>query len=41
LLRVAPPAEVALTRAALDMITDRGYHRGRSLRSELDALLTA
>lgn len=36
---VADGAERQLAREAVELITDRGYHRGRDLRSALDALL--
>lgn len=39
LLTVATPADTAEARAALTLIAERGYHRGRNLRAELDALL--
>ena len=38
-LRVASPAEVTRARAALTLIAERGYHRGRDLQSELEKLL--
>jgi hypothetical protein len=40
LLRVASPAELARARSALTLITERGYHRGRSLLADFDALLS-
>lgn len=40
LLRVASPADVAEAQAALALISKRGYHRGRELRLELQALLS-
>ncbi len=39
LLRVATPADVERARAALALIAERGYHRGRELNSELEKLL--
>ena len=39
LLRVASVADVAEARAALGLITDRGYDRGRDLRAELKKVL--
>jgi predicted nucleotidyltransferase len=39
LLRTATVAEVARAREALGLITSRGYHRGRELLMQLDALL--
>lgn len=39
LLRTAPADEIERARQALELITTRGYHRGRSLRAALDALL--
>jgi hypothetical protein len=39
LLLVASDAELALARNSLTLITTRGYHRGRSLIAEFDALL--
>jgi hypothetical protein len=39
LLRTAPAAEVARAREALGLITSRGYHRGRELLKQLEALL--
>ena len=39
LLRVASAAEVERARAALTLIAQRGYHRGRDLRGELEKLL--
>ena len=39
LLRTATAAELALAREALGLITSRGYHRGRELLMQLDALL--
>ena len=41
LLRVASNVEVARGRAALTLIAERGYHRGRDLLNELDKLLRA
>jgi hypothetical protein len=38
LLRVASAAELARARDSLALIQARGYHRGRMLLSELDAL---
>lgn len=39
LLRVATPADVERARAALALIAERRYHRGRELQSELETLL--
>lgn len=39
LLRVATTAEVSRARDALDLITTRGYHRGRELVPQLEAML--
>jgi predicted nucleotidyltransferase len=39
LLRTASPADVADARGALGLITNRGYHRGRELATQLEALL--
>lgn len=39
LLRVAPPDELERARQALALITDRGFHRGRSLAADLARLL--
>ena len=39
LVRVATPADVERARAALALIAERGYHRGRELQSELEKLL--
>jgi predicted nucleotidyltransferase len=39
LLRAASRAEVARAREALDLITTRGYHRGRELVPQLESLL--
>lgn len=39
LARIASPDELDRARRALDLITGRGYDRGRHLRSELQALL--
>jgi predicted nucleotidyltransferase len=41
LLRVASDVELARARDALTLIAARGYHRGRSLMSEFDALLSS
>jgi hypothetical protein len=38
LLRVATAAELTRARDSLALIEARGYHRGRTLLSELDAL---
>lgn len=38
LLAVASAADLEQARAALTLITDRGYHRGKDLRAELAAL---
>ena len=40
LLRTASMGEVDLAREALRLITTRGFHRGRELLPQLDALLT-
>jgi predicted nucleotidyltransferase len=39
LIGAASPADIGRARAALVMIAQRGYHRGRDLETELDALL--
>ena len=39
LLRAATPAEVARARQVLEVITARGYHRGRELLPQLESLL--
>lgn len=39
LIRVASPGDITRTRHALGLIAQRGYHRGRDLDSELEALL--
>lgn len=39
LLAVATAADLGQTRAALTLIAERGYHRGKNLLAELDALL--
>lgn len=39
LIGAASPADISRARAALAMIAQRGYHRGRDLETELDALL--
>jgi len=39
LLRAATAEEVSRAREALALIAMRGYHRGRELSSQLDALL--
>lgn len=39
LLEVASDVELSRARDALTLITARGYHRGRSLLAEFDALL--
>lgn len=39
LLRVASPTDVARARAALTLITARGYQRGRDLEAEMNRLL--
>jgi hypothetical protein len=39
LLRVASAIDVSRARAAVSLITDRGYHRGRDLEAELEKLL--
>jgi predicted nucleotidyltransferase len=39
LLRVASAADVTRARAALALIEERGYHRGRDLQPELETLL--
>jgi hypothetical protein len=39
LLRAATAEEVSRAREALALIAMRGYHRGRTLSSQLDALL--
>lgn len=39
LLEVASPAEIELARGAVELITARGYHRGRDLPAALSALL--
>lgn len=41
LLRSAPDLELVRARAALALITERGYHRGRDLMADLDDLLSA
>jgi hypothetical protein len=38
LLRVASNTELALARDSLTLIAARGYHRGRNLLAEFDAL---
>ena len=40
LLRAATPEDVARAREALGLIATRGFHRGRELALQLDALLT-
>jgi predicted nucleotidyltransferase len=40
LLSAATPADLEQARTALALITARGYHRGKDLQAELDALLT-
>ena len=40
LLRVATREQVSRAREALALIDTRGYHRGRELAAQLDALLT-
>ncbi len=40
LLRVAGDDELERARQALSLISDRGYHRGRDLTSEMDRLFT-
>jgi hypothetical protein len=40
LLRVASDADLAHARESLELIAARGYHRGRSLLAEFDALLS-
>jgi hypothetical protein len=39
LLRASSGAELARARTALTVIGERGYHRGRDLMAEFDALL--
>lgn len=39
LLKGISPAQISEARAALDLITARGFDRGKSLQSELDDLL--
>jgi hypothetical protein len=39
LLSVASPADLAHVRELLDLITARGYHRGRNLLADFDSLL--
>ena len=39
LLRAATTEDVTRAREALALIADRGYHRGRELAPQLDALL--
>ena len=39
LISTASPADIGPARAALRTIAERGYHRGRELETELDALL--
>jgi predicted nucleotidyltransferase len=39
LVKVASPQELTLAQRAIELITARGYHRGRDLRAGLDALL--
>jgi hypothetical protein len=39
LLRVASPADLTHARESLELIVARGYHRGRSLLADFDALL--
>jgi len=39
LIRVASPEELARARASLDLIVERGYHRGRDLIAQLAPLL--
>ena len=41
LLRVASAVDVTEARAALRLIAERGYHRGRDLQAELEKLLQA
>ena len=41
LIRVATPVELGIARDLLGLITTRGYHRGRDLEPQLDALLTS
>jgi hypothetical protein len=38
LREVATPADLELARAALTLITDRGFHRDRDLPAALEAL---
>jgi hypothetical protein len=39
LLAVAAPSDIELTRTTLELITQRGFHRDRDLRSSLDDLM--
>jgi predicted nucleotidyltransferase len=39
LLRIASPADVRRARTTLTLISQRGYHRGRDLQSEMETLL--
>jgi hypothetical protein len=39
LLQVATPEDIALTREAIGLITDRGFHRDRDLAAGLAELL--
>ena len=41
LLREAEPSDLAVARTALQLIAERGYHRGRQLLEELDKILLA
>lgn len=41
LLRVASAVDITRARAALKLIVERGYHRGRNLQAELEKLLRA
>ena len=40
LLRVASPDELARARLSLELISNRGYHRGRDLTAEMNRLFT-
>jgi hypothetical protein len=39
LMRVAAPSDIAAARTALNLIRDRGFHRGKDLLKELDNVL--
>jgi predicted nucleotidyltransferase len=41
LLRVASPADLTHARESLELIAERGYHRGRNLTADFDDLLSA